>query len=164
MRLRKCLNHLSFSVSLNYHVQTLWMFHYYVTHGEVKAMNLPCVMNSGKLREGLSRNLCLSSTSMDDCTESQEVEQCLFETPSCGEMYAQKGDEELFAKACVLMETFARLIAKMSTMKREDLNANYTAVKKTCVTEHCSKSVPWNGTRKFKLIINDKHFSGNKIS
>ena len=38
---------------------------------------------------------------MDDCNESQEVEQCLFETPSCGEMYAQKGDEELFVKACV---------------------------------------------------------------
>ena len=37
---------------------------------------------------------------------------------------------------------FAQLTVKMDTLKREDLNANFTAVKETFVTEHCFKRVP----------------------
>lgn len=38
---------------------------------------------------------------MDDCTESQVVEQCSPDMTRCGEMYAQKKDEDFFAKACI---------------------------------------------------------------
>ena len=38
---------------------------------------------------------------MDDCIESQEVEQCTSDMTRCGEMYAQKGDEEFYVKACI---------------------------------------------------------------
>ena len=72
---------------------------------------------------------------MNDCTESQEVEQCSSDMARCGEMYAHKEDDDFFAKACLFY------IAKMDIMKRGHLIANYTAVKKTSVTERYSKSV-----------------------
>ena len=38
---------------------------------------------------------------MDDCTESQQAEQCSSDMTRCGEMYAQKRDEDIFVKACI---------------------------------------------------------------
>ena len=78
---------------------------------------------------------------MDDCTESQEVWKCSSDMTRCFKLHSYIGDEHFFWKAC-MPKTFARLFAKMGIMKRENLTANYIAVKETSATEHCSKSAP----------------------
>ena len=40
---------------------------------------------------------------MDDCTESQEVEQCSSDMARCGEMYAQKEDEDFFGESMLIL-------------------------------------------------------------